>query len=1059
MKNFRKLLYVASLMALVILMLFTVSKSQAIYMGDNAVPDGAGGWALPDDKGFCVTGIKSDGTMNIDLSVGNSRPDCLAKIWPAYETQTACRNSDSAGANVEGTHYWTSTCIVGTGLSRTAISLSDLDRTRYMCEQNGGTWKTDCTSNWTAMGPTWSAAPVASTSGSTDGFCYTRIRLDNYDITTCPTTTFGYRWGNESGAFYCTYDYGISGLFGGTISRTGTYSSTIKNMKDVTTATAGDAIDLSLKTQGQCQFDGYSFNNHLTKGGITTVPTTTYNIATPITQVRAGCLSCHNNTTQYNTYKGRWKSDYLKQGHKNMLRKVTPGIPWAGADGVVFTEAATPSGATGPQSLDFAAGTATASTWGTKVLMYLFGDWMAPAPDGLDTIVWRDDLTKAQYNGTSTYSCAPCHTTGYSGPAGSGICVVGNVGKPTSGTGAVTTSGACTTAGGTWYPSIGEQTDSAGNYLGTYQPIQPGASWPGKGDGNNYISGITGRWDHDGIVCNRCHNVAYDPSFPINDNGVNAPQGFTTHETDIFDGETIVDTICFSCHQSIPYTNNGLGDAGVNNVDLLNPTNLMVKNTATAPAYIPEFNSHPIGNMFLNSPHARFTGSILPTKVGKYEVVAGGTFNSGFKGMLCRSSTTAGGGNVLETNADGSLIKTEAECNIANGKASDVFPSHWQEENGVGNCTTCHNVHESLFDASAEEPIRRECAITCHTDKEGTSQRHPTGPGTPSNGVATNNPLACETCHMPKATDSGFPMHVWRINADAAYSTFPTAAEFGIGATATKKIANASPDSTGYTPAVWVDLDITCGQCHSPSGTAVHKFTKEQIAQFATVMHDPGETFSTTCSDCHDAGGVAAVTNANHHAFLSCETCHSAPGVAPDLSTPQIVTDFCTGCHSNITTDLINHQTAPLTLDCTNCHQAGGFLPTFATACNPCHGGTAGPAASVPPAPYLTADKLVKAAVGMHKNVAPVASMEATATQVCIGEIVTVTDTSTDLNGNLSSIIVDMGDKTRFTIDPGDTTPDHVYSKKGKKKIKLTAYDSKGLKSKASIVITVLPCI
>ena len=46
---------------------------------------------------------------------------------------------------------------------------------------------------------------------------------------------------------------------------------------------------------------------------------------------------------------------------------------------------------------------------------------------------------------------------------------------------------------------------------------------------------------------------------------------------------------------------------------------------------------------------------------------------------------------------------------------------------------------------------------------------------------------ACESCHMPKATEGGFPIHLFRINTDVSYSTFPTSAEF-LGNT--KKVAN-----------------------------------------------------------------------------------------------------------------------------------------------------------------------------------------------------------------------------------------------------------------------------
>jgi hypothetical protein len=619
----------------------------------------------------------------------------------------------------------------------------------------------------------------------------------------------------------------------------------------------GTNVDLTTAaydTQGECLFAGFSWSNHTTKGGTAVEATTdpvNSTIATPITQVRTGCLSCHNNTTQYNSMSGRWKSDYLKTGHKNMLRKVTPGIDWAGADGVVFTQAAVPTGATAGdyQILDFVNGEATTTFWGTRPLMYLFGDWMAPAPDGLDTIVWRADLSGARYNGTSTYSCAACHATGWSNPT-AGVCAPDST---------KTTKVLCEGVGSVWYPSSGEQSDSTGAYLGTYAPVQPGASWTGNSvgivvNGDNSIAGITGRWDHDGINCNRCHKVAYDPTFPINDEGVNAPQGFTTHETDIFDGWKCVNT-CFGCHQSIAKTS-----SGTSTTNDLNPVKLQTKDGDSGPGYKGEFNSHPIGNSFLNSPHAKFTGTIVPNKVGKYDL-AGGTFASTFRGKLCRSSTAVGGGSILESTATGGIISGLADCNRANGKTVGDVTSYgyWQDEAGDnqvqnlgGSCITCHNVHESLFDPGATEPLRRECT-TCHAPSSPNNlytaptvnlsfMNHPRGNLTPFENEGTNPSSPCEVCHMPKATDGGFPIHLWRVNSSASYSTFPTAAEFTGN---TKKIANTAADGA-YTDAVWVDVDLSCGQCHgggtnstdNPPSSGVYWRSKADLAVRAAGIHN-----------------------------------------------------------------------------------------------------------------------------------------------------------------------------------------------------------------------------
>jgi hypothetical protein len=97
-------------------------------------------------------------------------------------------------------------------------------------------------------------------------------------------------------------------------------------------------------------------------------------------------------------------------------------------------------------------------------------------------------------------------------------------------------------------------------------------------------------------------------------------------------------------------------------------------------------------------------------------------------------------------------------------------------------------------------------------------------------------------------------MHLWRINTDANYRTFPTATEFGIGAPATRKNANTAPDGS-YTNAVWVDVDYACGQCHGgsfgPDATQndAPYLSKQDLALLAKGMHNnTGPTVSFTTS-------------------------------------------------------------------------------------------------------------------------------------------------------------------------------------------------------------------
>ena len=810
--------------------LFLAGTASAVYIGDGSAQNGTTGlWDIT-DYGKCFSGIKSDGTIVIDTAHNASRPDCIDHVLSAetntagiptntdYDTSAKCTATSGRSNSDDVSHYWVSnTCVDPT--TGAGINLDGLDRTATNCSLKGGVRVNACTGAWTYTGPANDGAP---------GFCYTTVNLTTLYTTqaACPTTTTGYSWTSSQ----CRYSYGIAG-----------YTTAAVNYKNGSGSTpAGTFVDLSTATQGQCAALGFSWSTGTTKSG-TTSASTTPNASTIATveTTRAGCLECHNTVSQNNTYAERWKEPYLMTGHKNMLRKVTAGKNWAGPDSVIYTEAAAVGG--NPQMLNFANGTVTIGA-NTYPLMYLFGDWMAAAPSGLDTVVWN---VTAKYNNGSAYSCAACHSTGWSNPT-AGTCVVGSEALPTS-----TTQAACGTAGGTWIAMNGVQGAS-------YAPAEPGKSWIGNTQGitvnaDNSISGITGRWDKDGILCSRCHQTVFSKTSP-------APAGTGTHNvTPATTANQQVNQICFGCHQSIGKVANNTGA----NTDLGNPA-LNIPATATG------FTSHPITNQFLNSPHAEYTvasgNGIVPNSLGKYDLVGNSTtqYASTFKGFLCRSSATAGGGSILATVYKGGAvheIKTQDDCNLANGQPLGTA-GYWQSEN-QGACTTCHDVHKSLFDPNASEPLKKECE-TCHIDETGTGgtgyagagvpqidlgrMNHPTGFGTPFDKTLFVN--ACEACHMPKAAGAGFPIHLWRISTDVNYSTFPD----GV----TKKNANVDADGK-----IWVDLDIACGQCHGGSAgagaTANGAFyrPKLQLANWAKGIHDLGGNPGTPAGPSVAKGAVS----------------------------------------------------------------------------------------------------------------------------------------------------------------------------------------------------------
>jgi hypothetical protein len=830
----KKLTLWAAALALALPMLFA-GNALAIYAGDGTKPNGAtGGWDIT-DYGQCIAGIKADGTMIVDTNHNKSRSDCIDHTYVGsdYNSSANCTKTSGRSNGDDLSHYWTNTCIDGSG---NGINMDGLDRTATNCALKGGTWTSACIGSWVYTGSGTSDNPVL---GNGDpGFCYTTIVTGStatpvdggYNTAgTCPTGTPGFTASGSGATYKCTYSYGVAGIVNANLS----YKDGSGVSVPINTYT-----DLRFVTQGQCLFGGGSWSTGTIKSGVTTLGTTTISRLATVTNTRAGCLECHNSASQNNQYAERWKEPYMKTGHKNMLRKVTAGSIWAGPDGVNYEATGWANG-----SLNFTTATASATAGTTlftdKPLMYIFGDWMAAAPAGLDVIVAMETST-AKYNGASTYSCAPCHTTGWSNPT-AGICVVGSVAKSAA------NEAACTALGGTWTAMNGVQGAAAFD-----KATEPGASFPAMAQANGTINGITGKWDRDGIMCSRCHATTFpavmQPTYTTQaacetagfywSSSAGCSETGTHNNTPSSTRNQLVTQICFGCHQSIGKVANNTGA----DTDLGNPA-LNIPATAT------DFTSHPITNQFLNSPHAQYTvtsgNGIAPNSLGKYSLVgnAASQYASAFKGSLCRSSTTAGGGSILAEvwkNGANARIASLEDCNLANGKGTASAPDstsygYWQTEN-QGSCTTCHDVHQSLFDPAAEEPLKRECDTCHHIDMSKTN--HPTGFNTPWD--KTKHVNACEVCHMPKATDAGFPIHLWRISTDVNYKTFPD----GV----TKKNANVDADGK-----IWIDVDIACGQCHGGSkGAGATKDgafyrSKSQLATWASSFHNGGQD---------DGGGV-----------------------------------------------------------------------------------------------------------------------------------------------------------------------------------------------------------
>ncbi len=874
----------------------------AMYMGDGSVQSGTvSNWTAPTD-GTCVLGLHADGTLDVDTTITTKR-DCDARLVSVTAVGTAssssCTTSTKNTAGVKYASAGSSTCVIvdSSGNVLGSISLKNYDRTEAICNALGAARgvtahlagnvtnlvQPACIAyGWQFRGQDSTGTPLAFGSKGTDstvtsnaGFCYTTMRT-NLPAASCPTvagSTSGTANSSSSAAFgysvsgsYCLYAYGING----------TVNAALNNIAGTAVYAAGATANLGqYTTLGACLANGGSWSNWMPVGPTATVGTlngintaVTFDLTREAVSGDDGCLHCHSTLVQYNGPAERWKDSYLQTGHKNMLRKVTPGMVWAGpnANGVltVYTTDGTNAMTWGTL------GVAGSATDGGKPMYYVYGDWMIPLP----TVAIAG----------SGYSCANCHSTGFSG-------------------------GTSTTPG---VQSIGT-TGYTGN-----QPADSGAG---------YVSAVKAgyKWDREGILCSRCHNATVPsvaaaqisastfPSTAPTSGGMGALQDGVGRNN-----------LCFGCHQSIAklWPAQGGTSSGTTQYD---PT-IIPTGVSHGAAAGRDFNGHVLGNSFLNSVHARYAGaqsgngSIKANALGEndlYDSIPTATsvaaeYNSIFKGFTCWQTAT--GNSPAKTKADGTEIAAKSDCDAlyacskagnttqsACAAAGGTWASTWRADTGgatdqsgtQGTCATCHDVHNSLFVAGQSEKAIRKTCEDCHMDNATTGAtdanapqvstiNHPQTPGTPFDMSLYGND-SCVVCHMATQAEkngnqNSMPVHVWRINTNPNYNTFPTTGQFyggtcsahtgavqnspsfpvvylsdtsstnctNAGGTWTAVIedrnAQTAPEGN-YNKAVWVDIDMACGQCHGGSlgssatvNGAPYK-TKGQLSRAANNIH------------------------------------------------------------------------------------------------------------------------------------------------------------------------------------------------------------------------------
>jgi len=871
-----------ALTALMLLGTGMAGAQVAQYLDDGAIPNAEGGWDLP-----------AQGTCPADLTK-TTRPECLALRFPAFTTSTACNDGTPGGPS-------------GTTASR-AWSTG-------VCNDLIHTNATDCTNAGDRL---W-----------INGVCAVILSGDDRNNVACAIHQATWV---TAGA--CIGNWVMP---------------------------ARTAYDPALLTRWAATGQGSAPNYSGPSAG-------------------DQCLRCHNSVTQYNGPRLRDVEWFLRHGHKNMARKVSPPDPWAGPGyecsvlplvylnredcedhaGVwersLIIYPSDDSGnpfdwANGTINVDLVSVYTTQSTceaalgvWSAgppasclvdNNLLWIYGDWLGPLPRavyerpaGANTCtlplagacdlpsyltevtcvansgIWTKNSTSAGCvaNGGSwvagagiSYSCARCHTTGWTSDATVNIATDITGKEPelsfpgvtwnrlgAAGPDHVSTAGAvagdpnkssswdafgitCSRCHGSAVSTTLGGTDVDGPYYNAPTGMSShhnDLTGPGVGTGatNGYCTqpdftaqtqcvAANGDWLTACSVAGKCSNLTYTRQRDCQDNSgtwttSNSPGACTTnggiwntasscslagicntlnpaHNTQalceasphfgqwaaatdiircvdihVYGRENgipayaaatwtgnkpqrgqIITALCVNCHRQ---ETAGYPYGPVVTADTDRPA----QNLKVGPAHgTVDFVSHPHGNQFLNSPHAKFTGTFAQIATGKFNGYLPGEYNSYF---------------------------------MQDGEAA-----------GTGNgCTGCHDVHKSVveeaFEPAPEQEgaIREECT-ECHAKNLNLVQ-HPAGKGTPLEEMNDEPFETCVSCHMPGGK------HLFRINTEETYSTLPMPS-----ALTTTVNANTALDGS-YASAVWVDVDAACGQCHG-GGTAQKTTTGSTVANSDTV--------------------------------------------------------------------------------------------------------------------------------------------------------------------------------------------------------------------------------
>jgi len=183
------------------------------------------------------------------------------------------------------------------------------------------------------------------------------------------------------------------------------------------------------------------------------------------------------------------------------------------------------------------------------------------------------------------------------------------------------------------------------------------------------------------------------------------------------------------------------------------------------------------------------------------------------------------------------------------------------------NCTTCHDAHGKIVEAS-----RQEMCLNCHQDRSPTMAWHSS-----THGIAG---VACTDCHNPHPR-SHVPLRV--------------------------EIEHASVRRP-QRRAMSVQEPEACYKCHP------------QVYALSNLpSHHPVAEGKMVCSDCHDAHGEAEKGLREPTLNLLCYRCH-AEKQGPFAYEHPPVTEDCGICHEPHGTVTNNLLRQPTTFLCLRCH-------------------------------------------------------------------------------------------------------------------------------------------